>query len=192
MSAITFVTGNANKLREVTQILCNGDIDSAQVGKFSITNQKIDLEEIQGSIEEVTTHKAKQAAKIVKGPVLVEDTCLGFNALDNLPGPYIKWFVKSVGLDGLVKMLVGFEDKSANAITTFGYCEGPDSPVQLFQGVTTGTIVNSSGPTTFGWDSIFRPDGFETTYAEMKGDAKNKISQRGKALVKVKAFLESQ
>lgn len=192
MSTITFVTGNANKLREVIQILCGGDINSAKIGKFSITNQKIDLDEIQGSIEEVTIHKTKQAVEEVKGPVLVEDTCLGFNALNNLPGPYIKWFVKSIGLDGLVKMLVGFEDKSANAITTFGFCEGPGLPVHIFQGITTGTIVNSSGPTDFGWDSIFKPDGFETTYAEMKGEAKNKISQRGKALNKVKQFLESQ
>lgn len=186
---ITFVTGNANKLREVTAILCNGQTEGATVGKYSITNQKIDLDEIQGSIEEVTIHKAKQAAEIVGGPVLVEDTCLGFNAYNNLPGPYIKWFVSSIGLSGLVKMLGGFEDKSANAITTFGFCEGPGKEVQLLQGVTTGTIVDSRGPTDFGWDSIFMPDGFETTYAEMKGEAKNKISQRSKALAKTKAYL---
>jgi inosine triphosphate pyrophosphatase len=191
MSTITFVTGNANKLREVVQILCNGE-EGAKVGKFTITNQKIDLDEIQGSIEDVTIHKVKQAAQIVGGPVLVEDTCLGFNAYNNLPGPYIKWFVKSIGLDGLVKMLDGFQDKSANAITTFGYCDGPNGEVKLFQGITEGTIGNSTGPTDFGWDSIFTPDGFETTYAQMKGEAKNKISQRSKALAKVKEFLISQ
>lgn len=188
---ITFVTGNANKLREVTAILCNntGNDGIPTVGKFKITNKKIDLDEIQGSIEDVTKHKAKQAAEIVNGPVLVEDTCLGFNAYNNLPGPYIKWFVNSIGLDGLVKMLNGFDDKSANAITTFGFCEGPGKEVLLFQGITTGQIVKSTGPTDFGWDSIFKPDGFETTYAEMKGEAKNKISQRSKALAKVKEFL---
>lgn len=191
-NTITFVTGNANKLREVIQILCNGQTDGAQIGKFTITNSKIDLDEIQGSIEEVTAHKAKQAAEMVGGAVLVEDTCLGFNAYNNLPGPYIKWFVKSIGLDGLVKMLGGFEDKSANAITTFGFCQGPNCEVQLFQGVTKGQIVDSSGPTDFGWDSIFKPDGFETTYAEMKGPEKNKISQRSKALAKVRDFLVSQ
>lgn len=186
---LTFVTGNANKLREVTAILCDGCIENAKVGEYTITNKSVDLDEIQGSIEEVTQHKAKQAAELIGGPVLVEDTCLGFNAYNNLPGPYIKWFVKSIGLDGLVKMLSAFEDKSANAITTFGFCEGPGKEVLTFQGITTGTIVESRGPTDFGWDSIFSPDGFETTYAEMKGEAKNKISQRSKALAKVKEFL---
>ncbi|CAI8499085.1 unnamed protein product [Pichia kudriavzevii] len=189
MTTITFVTGNANKLREVTQILC-GDSLSSTVGDFSITNMKLDLDEIQGSVDEVTIQKTKQAAEIVKGPVLVEDTCLGYNAYNNLPGPYIKWFLKSVGLDGLVKMLDGFEDKSANAITTFGYCEGPGKDVLLFQGITTGKIVPSRGPTDFGWDSVFCPDGFDTTYAEMRGEEKNKISHRSKALAKLKEYLE--
>lgn len=191
-NTITFVTGNANKLREVVAILCNGTIEGATVGKFTITNRKLDLDEIQGSIEEVTKHKAKQAAEIVNGPVLVEDTCLGFTAYNNLPGPYIKWFVQSIGLDGLVNMLSGFDDKSANAITTFGFCEGPGKEVLLFQGITNGVIVDSRGPTNFGWDSVFQPDGFDTTYAEMKGESKNKISQRSKALAKVKAYLSNQ
>lgn len=184
---LTFVTGNANKLREVTAMLSQGD----SLHGIEIVNAGLDLEEIQGSIEEVTIHKAKQAAELIGGPVFVEDTCLGFNALGNLPGPYIKWFVKSVGLAGLIKMLSGFEDKSANAITTFGYCAGPDSEVHIFQGVTTGVIVESCGPTDFGWDSIFKPDGFDTTYAEMKGEAKNAISQRSKGLAKLRKFLST-
>ncbi|KAH3683558.1 hypothetical protein WICPIJ_005470, partial [Wickerhamomyces pijperi] len=96
-------------------------------------------------------------AQLIKGPVLVEDTCLGYNALQNLPGPYIKWFHQKLGLDGLIKLLAGFDDKSANAITTFGCCEGPDQEVKLFQGITTGEIVPSRGPTDFGFDSIFEP-----------------------------------
>ncbi|GMG22552.1 unnamed protein product [[Candida] boidinii] len=140
-NTITFVTGNANKLREVVAILSGNSQPTesgapSKVGKYEITNAKIDLDELQGTIDDVTREKAKAAAAVVNGPVLVEDTCLGFVALDNLPGPYIKWFVQSVGLEGLNKMLVGFEDKSANAITTFGYCEGPGKEVLLFQGIT--------------------------------------------------------
>lgn len=51
----------------------------------------------------------------VNGPVLVEDTCLCFNALKGLPGPYIKWFMDKIGNDGLNKMLAGFEDHSGYA-----------------------------------------------------------------------------
>lgn len=190
MSTITFVTGNANKLKEVTAILSKySPSGESKVGRFNIVNKSLDLDELQGSIEDVTRHKALSAAKLIGGPVLVEDTCLGFNAYGNLPGPYIKWFVQSIGLTGLVDMLFKFEDKTANAVCTFGYCEGPDSEVRLFQGVTEGTIVDSRGPTNFGWDSIFQPLGFNETYAEMDNSIKNTISHRYRALDKLREFL---
>lgn len=192
MSTITFVTGNANKLKEVTAILAQGAAESGKVGKFTISNKSLDLDEIQGTIEEVTIHKAKSAAEIIGGPVLVEDTCLGFKAMNNLPGPYIKWFVELIGLTGLVDMLYKFEDKGANAICTFGYCEGPGKEVKLFQGITEGNIVDSRGPTNFGYDSIFEPLGFKETYAEMDKSVKNTISHRFRALDKLRDFLLSQ
>lgn len=43
---------------------------------------------------------------------MVEDTCLCFNALNGMPGPYIKWFLQAVGHDGINKMLAGFDDKT--------------------------------------------------------------------------------
>lgn len=193
MSTVTFVTGNANKLKEVIAILGGESTElGSKVGKFTIVNQALDLEELQGTIDEVTIHKAKSAAKAIGGPVLVEDTCLAFTALNDLPGPYIKWFVQAVGLQGLVDMLYKFEDKGAKAVCTFGYCEGPESEVHLFQGITEGHIVTSRGPTNFGWDSIFQPTGFTETYAEMDKTIKNTISHRFRALDKVKEFLLSQ
>lgn len=188
MSTITFVTGNANKLKEVIHILGGGD-DSNKVGNATIVNKKLDIEEIQGSIDEVTIHKAKAAAELVGGPVLVEDTCLAFTALNDLPGPYIKWFVEAIGLKGLVDMLYKFEDKGAKAVCTFGYCEGPGKQVKLFQGVTHGNIVDSRGPQHFGWDSIFEPVGYSQTFAEMDKETKNSMSHRYKALDQVKTFL---
>lgn len=55
---------------------------------------------------------------------MVEDTCLCFEALGGLPGPYCKWFVEKVGLDGLNKMLAGFEDKGAYALCLFAFTPG--------------------------------------------------------------------
>mgnify|MGYP004716734855 CR=1 FL=1 len=191
MTTITFVTGNENKLKEVIAILA-GTLTDSKVGKFTIVNKSLDLDEVQGTIDEVTIHKAQSAAEIIGGPVLVEDTCLGFHAFNNLPGPYIKWFVQAVGLKGLVDMLYKFEDKGANAICTFGYCEGPGKEVKLFQGITEGDIVDSRGPTNFGWDSVFQPRGHKETYAEMDKALKNSISHRFKALEKLKTFLLSQ
>ena len=46
---------------------------------------------MQGEPEEISIEKCRLAAAEVKGPVMVEDMSLGFNALKGLPGPYIKW-----------------------------------------------------------------------------------------------------
>ncbi|KAH5919525.1 inosine triphosphate pyrophosphatase [Parastagonospora nodorum] len=173
-----FITGNKNKLAEVQAILA---------GVIELRNENIDLVEIQGSVEDVTTDKARRAAEAIKGPVLVEDTCLCFKAMNDLPGPYIKWFMQSLGAAQMHKLLAGFDDKSAQAVCTFAYCEGPGHEPVLFQGRTDGKLVESRGPTAFGWDSCFEYKG--QTYAEMDKSEKNKISHRGKALEKLKEWL---
>jgi inosine triphosphate pyrophosphatase len=93
--------------------------------------------EIQGTSEEVAKDKCRRAAEIIQGPCITEDTGLVFNAMGDLPGPYIKWFLGSLGLDGLNKMLVGFEDKTAYASCTFAYSAGPGSEPILFEGRTS-------------------------------------------------------
>lgn len=135
VNELNFITGNRNKLAEVTAIL-HGVVD--------LHSKALDLVEIQGTIEEVTIAKCRQAARQIKGPVLVEDTCLIFNALSNeavggdpqLPGPYIKWFIKAMGVKQLPKLLAGFEDKSAQAVCTFAYSRGSEDEPVLFQGRT--------------------------------------------------------
>ncbi|KAJ1329426.1 XTP/dITP diphosphohydrolase [Microdochium nivale] len=179
-SVVNFITGNANKLAEVRAIL--------EPAGITVNNQSLDLPEIQGSVEEVTLEKCRVAADLVGGPVLVEDTCLCFNALGGLPGPYIKWFMKSIGHEGLNNLLTAYDDKSAQAVATFGFSKGPGHPPLLFQGRTDGKIVPARGPTFFGWDPVFEYEG--QTYAEMDKGAKNKISHRYKALEKLRAWIE--
>ncbi|KAI0157485.1 inosine triphosphate pyrophosphatase [Xylariaceae sp. FL1272] len=181
MPELNFITGNANKLAEVKAILAPTGI--------AMRNQSLDLPEIQGTVEDVTREKCKVAAEIVGGPVLVEDTCLCFNALKGLPGPYVKWFMASIGHEGLNNMLAAYEDKSAQAVATFGFCKGPGQEILLFQGRTDGKIVPARGPTNFGWDPIFEYEG--QTYAEMDKTAKNKISHRYKALEQLRLWIES-
>ncbi|KAH9650216.1 Inosine triphosphate pyrophosphatase [Citrus sinensis] len=78
---VTFVTGNAKKLEEVKAILGQS---------IPFQSLKLDLPELQGEPEDISKEKARLAAIQVNGPVLVEDTCLCFNALKGLPGPYMK------------------------------------------------------------------------------------------------------
>ncbi|XP_063283423.1 inosine triphosphate pyrophosphatase [Pelobates fuscus] len=174
--SIVFVTGNAKKLEEVIQIL--GDRFPCK-----LVAKKIDLPEYQGEPDEISIQKCKEAARQIQGPVIVEDTCLCFNALGGLPGPYIKWFLEKLKPEGLHRLLAGFEDKSAYALCTFAFSTGrPEDPVLLFRGKTLGQIVEPRGPRDFGWDPCFQPDGFEKTYAELPKEVKNTISHRYRAL----------
>lgn len=152
-------------------------------------NQKVDLPELQGEIDEISRLKCKEAARIVQGPVIVEDTCLCFNALKGLPGPYIKWFLDKLGPEGLHTLLAGWEDKSAYAVCTFAYSPGGENDdVILFQGKTLGKIVEPKGSGDYGWGPCFQPDGCEKTYGEMSREEKNKVSHGYKALDKLKTY----
>jgi inosine triphosphate pyrophosphatase len=176
-----FVTGNKNKLREVQQIL--GD---------HIQSASLDLEEIQGDARDIVRRKAMLAASHLERVVLVEDVSLCITALGGLPGPYIKWFVDKLGPAGLARMLVGFDDKSAEAHCTFALCAPNEEPI-IFVGRCPGRIVDAprSAPDNlhpFGFDPIFQPDGFDLTYAELPSATKNSISHRGRALQLLQQF----
>ncbi|XP_070666854.1 inosine triphosphate pyrophosphatase [Malus domestica] len=175
---VTFVTGNAKKLEEVRAILGTS---------IPFNSLKLDLPELQGEPEDISKEKARLAAIQVNGPVLVEDTCLCFNALKGLPGPYIKWFLQKLGHEGLNNLLMAYEDKSAYALCSFSFTTGPSVEPITFLGKTPGRIVPARGPTDFGWDPVFQPDGYEQTYAEMPKEEKNKISHRFRALALVKS-----
>ncbi|XP_072475869.1 inosine triphosphate pyrophosphatase isoform X2 [Notamacropus eugenii] len=179
-----------------TARLPSGSVDSARVvqilgEKFpcQLVPQKIDLPEYQGEPDEISIQKCQEAARQVQGPVLVEDTCLCFNALGGLPGPYIKWFLEKLKPEGLYQLLAGFEDKSAYALCTFALSTGqPEDPVQLFKGQTFGKIVEPRGCRDFGWDPCFQPDGYEETYAELPKAVKNTISHRFRALCELQSY----
>ncbi|KAI8391544.1 inosine triphosphate pyrophosphatase-like protein [Radiomyces spectabilis] len=180
---LVFVTGNKHKLAEVQSILA---------GTIDVESHKLDLPELQGTTEEIAKQKCKMAAEILNGPCITEDTCLCFNAMKGLPGPYIKWFNELLGHDGLNRMLVGFDDKSAYALCTFAFCKGPGHEPIIFEGKTPGKIVPSRGPTDFGWDAVFEPDGYDQTYAELPKAIKNSISHRFRALEKLKEYLSDE
>ena len=85
------------------------------------------------------------------------------------------------------RLIADWEDKSAEAVCMFGFSEGEGGEVAVFRGATRGAIVSPPrGKRDFGWDPVFQPEGFDTTYAEMEADTKNSISHRGRALEKLK------
>mmetsp|Transcript_7565 Transcript_7565/g.14032 ORF Transcript_7565/g.14032 Transcript_7565/m.14032 type:complete len:228 (+) Transcript_7565:227-910(+) len=186
---LVFATGNQNKLKEVRQILSAGEEDTKF--PYQLEALSIDLPELQGEPDDIAAEKCRIAAEKVGGPVIVEDTCLCFNALKGLPGPYIKWFLTKLGHDGLNKLVQPYDDKTGYALCTFGFSAGPGSEPKIFKGKTDGNIVTARGPTDFGWDPIFEPAGYDKTYAELDKEIKNKISHRYKAVEALRKYLLS-
>ena len=177
-----FVTSTENKLREAREIL-----------GIELESAPLDLPEPQAiSVADVASEKAR-AARAALGdpphPVLVEDSGLVFGAWNGLPGALTKWFLQSVGNEGLLKMLASYEDRSARAVCALAVAF-PDSPARVFVGEVPGRIAPSpKGESGFGWDPIFVPEtpGGET-YAEL-GARKNDDSHRARAFRAARATL---
>ena len=173
-----FVTSNKTKFEEAQEIL--GDIDLEQFD--------IDLPEIQ----EIDAHKvvkAKLEAALAhhEGPFIVDDVSVRCGALNGLPGPFIKWFLKSFSLEEIHTMLEKLGNTATEVSLLIGYAKNRDD-IHFFEGQVTGEIVAPRGE-YFGWDPIFQPEGQDKTYAEMTREEKNKISHRRLALDKLKEFL---
>ncbi|MEK9628896.1 MAG: RdgB/HAM1 family non-canonical purine NTP pyrophosphatase [Nitrospinota bacterium] len=181
-SQFKFVTGNQNKAREAAAIL-EVPLEQVEVeGLYEI--QTLD-------VEDLVRHKCLQAYEALKCPVLVEDSGLLFNAWKGLPGAFVKWFESTVGCEGMLQMMQSFQDRGATAVCCFAIHDGRD--IQVVRGEVPGTIATEiRGANGFGWDVLFIPKGYESTYAEMSSEEKNAISHRKQALEKLKIILREK
>jgi inosine triphosphate pyrophosphatase len=176
---IYFVTGNKNKLKEVRAIMpeIEGlDLDLAEIQELE--PKKI----LEAKLEEAKKYKPNTN-------LIVEDLSLEIEGMKGLPGPLIKWFLKSVEIDGIYKMAKLFGNQKAIARLTLGFCNA-NGENKYFEGIVNGKIVKPRGESDFGWDPIFVPKGHDKTYAEMGMEEKNKISHRKIALEKLKEYLK--
>jgi non-canonical purine NTP pyrophosphatase (RdgB/HAM1 family) len=171
MQTISLVTGNKGKLAE-WQRLFPSDIHLEAVD--------LDLDEIQSmDLEAIALDKAKRAFEHVGSPVLVEDVSAGLVNLGGLPGPFIKYFELSLGIDALYQ-LAKQEGDPAVVTCTIAYADGSRS--FAVRASVPGTVVSARGDNGFGFDAVFRPDGHEQTFGEMTHAQKDAISHRTLAI----------
>jgi non-canonical purine NTP pyrophosphatase (RdgB/HAM1 family) len=175
---VVFVTGNAAKVEQLQRFL-----------ELPVSHHALDLYEVQSlDLREIVEAKAREAYRHIGKPVLVEDSSLVFNALGQLPGPFIKWFEKTLGNDGLCQLLNGFEDRSAHAEVGFGLFDG--ETFRLFKGEMDGEIVEvPHGDGGFGWDPIFIMKESGNTRAELSEEEYKATSMRRIATGALKEFL---
>jgi inosine triphosphate pyrophosphatase len=174
-SGLYFITGSDNKFHEIEQIIPG------------IQQLKIDLDEIQElDAKKIIEHKLMEAKKQHSGSFIVEDTSLYLECMKGLPGPFIKWFLKTIGNEGLYELTVKLKNNRAEARTLIGYYS--KGKIKYFQGIVKGRIVSPT-QTNFGWDAIFMPEGYDETFGEMESEEKNEISMRGQAARKLKEYI---
>lgn len=178
---LVFITGNQNKADYLAKLL-----------GMPVDHQKIDLDEIQSlDIRAITEHKVRQAYEIAKRPVLVEDVGLTIQALGRLPGPFIKWFIDDIGVEGICRLADLTPERAAFASCCYGYYDGTD--LKLFYSELSGTIAEQPrGDGGFGWNPVFIPAGQPLTLGEMSEEEFNKHYLLIKPIRQTADFLQSK
>jgi non-canonical purine NTP pyrophosphatase (RdgB/HAM1 family) len=178
---LILVSGNPNKGIEAERIL-----------GVPLLRVALALPEIQAAtVEEITRYKVEVAKTKGYHRLLVEDVSLGFDALGNFPGTYVRWLLEAAGGSGLAAIAFALNDRAARAQCCVGYWDGSD--VRMFLGETPGEIlVKPRGERHFGWDAWFLPQGSDKTFAEMTPEEKDAVSHRGHAYRKLAEHLQGQ
>lgn len=175
---LVVVTSNIGKVGEINYILgANHKVST------------IDIPEIQSlDLDEVITAKAKIAWQKIKKPVLVTDVSLEIEGLGGLPGPFVKFFLKTLGAEKTVQLVKGSRrTKVTDAVAIYD-----GKTLKIFKGTIWGKVIpKAKGTNGFGFDFVFVPDGYNKTWAQMPSSLKNKISHRARALQKLKKYLEN-
>lgn len=189
---IVFATNNQHKLSEIRQILG----DRVEVLSLQDIGCDVDIPETGTTLEENALQKAKYIYDHYHLDVFADDTGLEVDALDGAPGVYSARYAGGEGHDSeanmtkLLKELNGIDNRKARFRTVIALIQ--QGEVHEFEGIVNGEIIRERrGGEGFGYDPIFRPDGYELTFAELGTDIKNQISHRSRATKKLCAFLQN-
>ncbi|HKZ45727.1 MAG TPA: RdgB/HAM1 family non-canonical purine NTP pyrophosphatase [archaeon] len=178
MKKIYFLSSNKEKIKEIKLHLRKFGIEV--IGKrVKLLENELEMQ------EQIAKEKAVNAAKLIKRPVIAEDTGLYLLALNNFPGIHSKFVFKGIGLGGLLKLLEG-KSRKAFFKTVVSYCEPNKKPI-IFTGICRGKISGNIRKPVLPkvpYDSIFIPDGEERTFSQMTKEEKAKYSHRARATEK--------
>ncbi len=189
---IIFATNNRHKLEEVQAVLGEG-FRLTTPRELGITEE---IPEEQATLEGNASQKARYLYERTGKNCFADDTGLEVAALGGAPG------VRSARYAGpghdsqkymelLLSNMAGKTDRRARFRTVISLIL--DGEEHLFEGTVEGTILDAPrGEAGFGYDPVFVPEGYDTTFAEMSAEAKNAISHRGRAVARLAAFLASR
>lgn len=196
MNKLIFATSNANKMKEIREILkdVSGEI-------LSMKEAGIDVEIIEDgkTFEENALIKARAIRDITGCMVLADDSGLEIDALNKEPGIYsARYMGEDTSYDiknaNLIHRLEGMkgEERKARFVCAIA-AAFPDGSEVTCLGTIEGQIAyESSGENGFGYDPIFYVPEYQCTTAELMPEQKNEISHRGKALRAMREVLKQR
>ena len=184
MRKIVLSTDNKNKLREIREIL--EDLDVKIYGKSDIDGMDFEVIEDGDTLYDNALKKASAMAERVDYAVLADDTGLFVTTLNGEPGVHSARYASEhddkKNREKLLNNLKDKDDRSAYFKTEIILIDEEKNIIPI-EGVCPGKIsLEEKGENGFGYDSIFIPEGFDKTFAEMSHEEKNEISHRSRAL----------
>lgn len=187
---ICFATHNENKLREVRSLLHEFEI----VGLNDI-GQSAEIPEDGLILDENALIKASYVSKKYNINCFADDTGLEVASLGGAPGVFSARYAgeakdNQANISLLLKNLEGKSNRKAQFRTVV--CLIMEGETKMFEGVVKGEITKSpSGKEGFGYDPIFIPEGYTSTFSQMSMEEKNAISHRGIAIKKLVEYLRT-
>ena len=191
---IVFATNNAHKLEEIRQMLAGTGIDILSLADIGCHD---DIPETAPTIEGNALQKARYIYDKYGMSCFADDTGLEVRALGGAPGVYSARYAGGPGHDSEANMakllaeLRPFTDRKARFRTAICLILANASQPVTFEGVVGGEITTERhGTEGFGYDPVFRPDGYADTFAQLGPEVKNKISHRALAVKKLVEYLK--
>lgn len=189
MRKLVFATNNAHKLEEIRQIL--GDkIEVVSLADIGCTEE---IAETADTLEGNALIKAKYVYERYGLSCFADDTGLEVHALGGAPGVYSARYAgehcsPKDNIEKLLLAMTGESERRAAFRTVIALID--DGEQYLFEGLVRGTIEKTpSGTQGFGYDPVFRPEGYEHTFAELGAEVKNHISHRAIAVQQLAEWL---
>ena len=189
---IVFATNNLNKLKEVQSLIPNNIklLSLADIGCVE------EVPETQNTIAANAIQKAAYIKKHYGYDCFADDTGLEVDALNGAPGVYSARYAgeQRNSEDNIQKILENLKDTS-NRNAQFKTVIALEflGKQHVFSGICKGEITTSKmGDQGFGYDPIFKAEGYDQTFAEISLEEKNRIGHRGKAVRLLVEFLNLQ
>ena len=189
MKKIVFATNNLNKLRELRSAV--KDFDIIGLKDLNIIEE---IPETGNSLKSNALQKAKYIYEKTGLDCFADDTGLEIEALDGRPGVYSARYAgpdcdSEENMNKVLNELSSLKNRTAAFSTVIALII--DGKEYFFEGEVKGKILKvKRGTGGFGYDPIFRPFGYDQSFAEMSLELKNKISHRGLATRKLINFLK--